>query len=122
MCRDFAPKIDPDLINRSSDLVNQFRLLCMVGGDDVLSLCVSPKLFDRALSQPALSDMGILVVAGVHFDVSRKALSPGGDSVWAGSRLLLSVDTGDGDWFPVTTNARSLTGGFECCGWWGGMY
>ena len=106
VCRDFAPKVVPDFINRLSDLVNRFRLLCMDGGDDVSSLCqvcVSPGLFDQALSQPVLSDMGILVVAGVHFDVSGQALSPGGDSVRAGSRLLVSVDTGDGDQFPLTT-------------------
>ena len=35
VCRDFAPKVDPDLINRSSDLVNRFRLLCVDGGDNV---------------------------------------------------------------------------------------
>ena len=89
----------------------------MDGGDDVSLLCVSPGLFDRALSQPALSDMGILVVACVHFDVSGQALSPGGDPVRAGSRLLVSVDTGDGDRFPMTTTAHSLTGGSECRGW-----
>ena len=48
MYRDFAPNVDPDLINRSSDLVNRFRLLCMCGGDDVSLLCVSLGLFDRA--------------------------------------------------------------------------
>ena len=85
--------------------------------DDVSSCCVSPGIFDRALSQPALSDMGILVVAGVRFDVSGQALSPKGDSVPAGSRLMVSVDTSVGDRFPVTTAARSLTGGSECCGW-----
>ena len=71
MCRDFAPKVDPDQINRSSDLMNRFSLLCADGGDDVSSCGVSLGLFDRALSQPALSDMDIL-----------------------GSRLLVSVDTG----------------------------
>ena len=66
------PKFDPDLINCSSDLVNRFRLLCVFGGDDVLSLCVPPRLFDRALSQPTLSNLGILVVTGIHFDVSEQ--------------------------------------------------
>ena len=55
VCHDFALNVDPDLINRSSDLVNRFRLVCMCGGDDVSSLCVSLGLFDRALSHPALS-------------------------------------------------------------------
>ena len=105
VCWDFAPKVDPDFINLSSDLVNRLRPLCMDSGDDVSSLCISPGLFDWVLSQPALSDMGILVVTGVRFDVSGQALSPGGDSVRAGSHLLVSVDTGDGDLCPVTTAA-----------------
>ena len=39
VCRDFVPKVDPDLINRLSDLVNWFRLVCVFGGD-MSSLCV----------------------------------------------------------------------------------
>ena len=81
------------------------------------SLCGSLGLFDQALSHPALSDMGILFVAGVRFDVFGQALSPKGHSVRAGSRLMMSVDTGYGDRFPVTTAARSLTGGSRFCGW-----
>ena len=49
-------------MNRLSDLVN--RLLCVLGGDTVSSLCVRPGLFYRALLDP-----GILVATGVHFDV-----------------------------------------------------
>ena len=48
VCRNFAPKIVPDLIHRSSDLVIRFRLLCLDGVDDVSSLCVYPGLFDWA--------------------------------------------------------------------------
>ena len=59
VCRDFALKVDPYLINRSSDLVKRFRLLCVFGGDDVSSFCVPMGLFDRTLSQP-LSDVGIM--------------------------------------------------------------
>ena len=44
--------------------MNRLRLLCVFSGDTVLSICVLPGLFDRALSQPVL-----LVCAGVHFDV-----------------------------------------------------
>ena len=33
------------------------------------------------------------------------------------SRLMMSDDTGDGDWFPMATTERSQTGGFRCCGW-----
>ena len=32
-------------------------------------------------------------------------------------RLVMSDDTGDGDWFPMAMAARSRTGGFRCCGW-----
>ena len=72
------------------------------------SLCVSQRLFDRALSPPALLDSGILVATGVHFDV----FGPGiGDSVWAGPLLWMSVDIGDGERLPVTTAARPLAGG-----------
>ena len=86
----------------------------MCDGDDVSSLCVSLGLFDRALSHPALSYLGILVV---RYDVSGQTLSSRGDSVRAGSLLMVSVDTGDGDRFPVTRAARSLTIGSKCCGW-----
>ena len=117
LCRDFAPKMDPNLIYRLSDLVNCFELLCGIGGYDVLSMCVPPGLFDRGLLQPALSDMGTLVVAGVRFDVSGAVLLRRGDSVCAGSHLMMSYDTGDGDWFPVATASRSRTSGSRCCGW-----
>ena len=69
MCRDFATEFNHELINRPSDLVNQFGLLCVFSGDTVSSLCIPPVLFDRALSQAVLSDLGILVATGVHFDV-----------------------------------------------------
>ena len=52
VCLDFAPEFHPELINRPSDLVNRFKLLCVFIGDTVSSLCVPPGLFDRALSQP----------------------------------------------------------------------
>ena len=42
----FCLNVDPDLINRSSDLANRFRLLCAFGGDDMSLLCVPPGLFD----------------------------------------------------------------------------
>ena len=74
-------------------------------------------MFDRSLSQPVLSDLGILFAAGVHFDVSGPVLYPGGDSVRAGPRLLVSGDTSDGDGLPMTMVTRPLTGGFMCCGW-----
>ena len=111
----YVSGFSPELINLPSDLVYRFGLLCVFNDDTVSSLCVPPVLFDRALS--VLSDLGILVAAGVHFDVSGPVLYPGGDSVRAGPHLLMAGDTSDGDWFPVTTAMRPLTGGFVCCGW-----
>ena len=74
-------------------------------------------LFDRALSQPVLSDLGILFAAGVHFDVSGPVVYPGGHLVHAGLRLLVSGDTSDGDRLPMTMATRPVTSGFMCCGW-----
>ena len=51
--------------------MNRFRLLSVLSSDNVSWFCVPPVLFDRALSKPVLSDPGILVAAGVHFDVYR---------------------------------------------------
>ena len=73
--------------------------------------------FKWGLLPPALFDMGTLDVAGVRFDVSGAALLQADDSVCVVLRLMMSDDTGDGDWFPVATAARSRTGGFGCCGW-----
>ena len=99
-CRDCTPKVDPDWINRLSDLMNQFSLLCADGGNEVSSCDVSLGLFNR----------GPIRYGHIRY-VS------GGGLVRAGSCLLVSVDTGDGDRFSVTTTAHSLTGGSECCGW-----
>ena len=106
-CRDFAPKVDLDWINRLSDLMNRLSLLCADGGNEVSSCDVSLGLFNRALS-----DMGILGIACVHLDVSG-----GTGLVRAGSCLLVSVDTGEGVRFPLTMTAHSLTGGSKGCGW-----
>ena len=62
-CCNFAPIIDPYLINSSS------VLLCTNGDDDMPSLCVSPDIFDRVLSHPAVPGVSVLVVASVRFDV-----------------------------------------------------
>ena len=59
----------------------------------------------------------VLDVTGVRFDVSGAGLLCAGDSVRLGSSLMMSDDTGDGDWFPLTTAARSRGGGSRCCGW-----
>ena len=70
------------------------------------SLCDPPVLFNRTISQPVLSDLGILVAAGVHFDVSGSVLysggGGGGDSVRARPTWVVSDDTSDGDRLPVT--------------------
>ena len=102
MYQDFVPEFTPELINHPSDLVNRFGLMCVFSGANVSSLCVPLVLFDRALSQPVLSDLGILVAAGVHSDVSGPVVYPRGDSVRAGPHLLVSGDTSDGDRLPVT--------------------
>ena len=117
MCQDFAQEFPPELISLLSDLVNLLGLLSAFSGDNVSSLCDPPVLFDRALLQPVWSDLGILVVAGVHFDVSGPVLYPGGDSVRARPSLLVSGDTSDGDRLPVTMAACTQTGGVVCCGW-----
>ena len=117
MCWDLVPEFTHELVNHPSDLVSRLGLLCVFSGDEVSSLCVPPVLFDRALSQPVLSDLGILVPAGVHFDLSGPVLYPGGDSVRAGPHLLVSGDTSNGDRLPVTMAACPLTGGFVCCDW-----
>ena len=50
----------------------------------------------------------------VHCDV----FGPGTcGSVRAGPLLWMSVDTGDGDWLPVTMAMHPLAGGSGCCGW-----
>ena len=100
-----------------SELVNHFELLCCIGGYDVSSIGTYPGLFVWGLLPPALFDMGTLDVAGVRFDVSGVALLRGCDLVLVVSRLVMSDDTGDGDWFPMAMAARSRTVGFGCCGW-----
>ena len=67
--------------------------------------------------RPSLSDTGVLDVTGVHFDVSGANLLCVGDSVRFGPSLMMSDDTGDGDWFPLTTVARLRGGGSGRCGW-----
>ena len=57
---------------------------------DVSSLC-DFRVILQALSQPVLSDMGVLFTAGVRFDVSGPVLSPGGDLVRPGLNRLVSV-------------------------------
>ena len=59
-------------------------------------------LFVQPLLQPVLSDSGVLITAGVRFDVFIPVLSPGGggaggggDSVRPGFHLLVSGNAGD---------------------------
>ena len=61
-CRDFAPEVDPDWINRSSYL---FSLLCADGGNAVSSCDVSLGLFNWALSD----------IGQVRFGMSRSPVS-----------------------------------------------
>ena len=117
LCQDFTPKLDLNLIYRLSDLVYHFELLCEVGGYDVLLIGAHPVLFEWVLLPLALFVMVTLDVTGVRFDVSGVALLRGGDLVRIISRLMMSDDTGDGDWSPMAMTARSRTAGFGCCGW-----
>ena len=71
----------------------------------------------RDLLRPSLSDTGVLDVTGVRFYVSGARWLCEGDSVRFGSSLMMSDDTGDRDWFPLTTAARSRDGGSGRCGW-----
>ena len=81
MCWDLVRELTPKLISHLLNLVNLFGRLSAFSGGNVSSLCDPPVLYDRTLSQSVLSDLGILVAAGVHFDVSGPVLYPGGDSV-----------------------------------------
>ena len=90
--------------------MNCFELLCGIGGYDVSSIRSHPGLFDRSLLPPVF-----LICA--HFDVSGAALLWGGDYVRVVSRLMMSDDTGYGDWFPVAMTACSWIGGVRCCDW-----
>ena len=84
---------------------------------EVSSLCDPCVLLIWALSQPVLSDLGVLFTAGVRFDVHGHVLSPGGDSVWPGLNMLVSGGASDGGLLVVTTSACMLTGGLMCCDW-----
>ena len=116
LCRDSALKMYMDLFPRSSDLVNSFDVLCSVSGDDVPSLLCPPGLFYRDLSQPSLPVMWVLDVTGVRFDVSRAGLLCVAELVRSCSSLMRSDDTGDGDWFPLTTATCSWGDGSRCMG------
>ena len=59
--RDFAPEFNPELISRPSDLVNRFGFSFAYCGSNVSLPCDRPVLFNRVLSQPVLSDLGLLV-------------------------------------------------------------
>ena len=112
---DFEPEFNPELISRPSDLVNRFGFSFAYNGCNASSLCNHTVLFDWVISQLVLSDLGILVTAGVHFDMSGKILYPGGDSVWAGQSVLVSGDTRDKDRLLVTMPACVLMGGLVRC-------
>ena len=71
----------------------------------------------RYLLQQRLFNSKVLDVRGVHLHVSGMDLLCRGDLVWYGSSLMMSDDTGYGDWFPLTTASRSRSGGSGCCGW-----
>ena len=99
-CCMFVPLFAPDLFHCSS------VLLCLYSYANMPSLCVSQELFDGVLSQPGVQGVGDLVVANVHFTVTGPVSSVKGDSVRAGSYLMVSDVTEN--WFPLTSGLCTL--------------
>ena len=72
LCQDFTPKLDANLLCRSSDLMD-----CMIWVGLIYHRFMSPPgLFhwDRLHKQLSLSDSGVLAVTGVRSDVSGMGL------------------------------------------------
>ena len=69
----------------------------------------TPGLFEWGLLPLDLFDMGTMDVTGVRFDVSGVALLRGGDLVCVISRLMMSDDMGDRDWFPSDCEILGLS-------------
>ena len=94
--RDFAPKVDPDVINRSSDLVNRFELLCVIGSDYVSSFCVRPVcLCDWVISQPVLCGSSSReFVPGVRAGSSRREVRAGSSPGRSRREFVLEVISG----------------------------
>ena len=81
----------------SIDLVVCFDQLCGVDGDNVSWFCVPPGLFYRDLLPLSLSDLRVLDIEKIRFDVSEMNWLWAGDWVRYGPGLMMSDVTGDGD-------------------------
>ena len=107
---------DINLFYHLLELLDCFDILC--GMDMMCRRFVFPQdCLPGICYNWVLSDTWILDVTGVRFDVSGASLLCEGDSVRFGPSLMMSDDTGDGNWFPLTTAARSRGGGSGRCGW-----
>ena len=104
-CGNSAPRMDINLFDHSSGLMDCLDLLCDTGESGVSSIRHSP----------GLSNTGLLKVTGVRFDVFDIGLFSEADSVRFGAALVVSDVTGDGDHIPMATAARSRGDGSRCC-------
>ena len=116
-CEIPALRMDSELFDQFSDLMNCFDLWCDKGVNDISSLCDSPGVFPQNWLPPQLSYTGLLEVTGVHFDVIVRSLFCADKSVHFGAEPVVSDVTEDGDRIPMTTSARSWGGDSECSEW-----
>ena len=114
-CGNYAPRMDINLFDHSSGLMDCLDLLCDTGESGVSSIRDSPGVLHQNWLQPRLSNTGLLKVTGIHFDVFDIGLFSEADLVRFGAALVVSDVTGDGDDIPMTTAAHSRGGGSRCC-------
>ena len=104
--------------NELSDLMDCFDLLCDEGKGDILSYCDSRRVFPQNWLWHRLSNVGLLEVTGVHFDVfDILRLFRADDSVPFDTESVVSDVTGDENGIPMTTAARSWGGDSGCSEW-----
>ena len=103
-------KMDRDLLDQLSDLMDCFGLLWDEGEGDVSFYCDSQRVFPQNWLQSRLSNRGLLEAAGVRFDVLDINLFCAADSVRFDTESVMSDVTGDGAGIPMTTVARSRGG------------
>ena len=116
-CRNSAPKMDIELFDNLSGLMDCFDLLCDEGEGDISSICNSPGVFPQNWLQQRLSNTGLLEVTGVCFDVFEIGLIRAANVVCFGAESVVSDVTEDGEEIPMTLAARSRGGGSGCSVW-----
>ena len=109
-CGNSTLKMDRDLLDQLSDLMDCFGLLWDEGEGDVSFYCDSQRVFPQNWLQSRLSNRGLLEAAGVRFDVLDINLFCAADSVRFDTESVMSDVTGDGAGIPMTTVARSRGG------------